>query len=253
MANFASGYIAVNSGWPWIFYTFGIVAIIWSILWLIIVRKSPDVDKWITQTEKDFIIESLKEENGQGKLKTPWKSIAKSAPCYAIFAADIAFLWGFYTLVTQLPEYMEKVLKFNLQNSAAISSLPFLLYPFIALSAGYLADWFLKKKILNITQVRKYFTSFSLLCQMLFLFIVVFVSDTTTIVVCIILSIGIGAVAASGYLANPLDIAPQFSSIIYGISATLSVLTGVISPTLTGLIVTSPVRISGNVTSNVDF
>ncbi|XP_070504442.1 sialin-like [Chironomus tepperi] len=239
-ANFASGYISVHFGWRWIFYVFGIVAIIWSILWLLLARKSPEDDKWITQAEKEYIMESLKEENSQEKLATPWKAIAKSVPCYAIFAADAAFSWGFFTLVTQLPQYMDEVLKFSLQNSATISSFPYLLYPFIAMSAGSLADWFLKRKILTVTQVRKYFNSFALLCQMLFLFIVAFVSDRTTIVVCIILSVGAGAIAASGYLANPLDIASQFSSIIYGISSTFSVLTGVISPTITGFIVTSP-------------
>jgi sugar phosphate permease len=241
-ANFASGYISVHFGWRWIFYVFGIVAIVWSIIWFFVARQSPEQDKWIKQAEKDFIMESLKEENGQEKLKTPWKAIAKSVPCYAIFAADAAFSWGFFTLVTQLPQYMDDVLGFSLQNSATISSFPYLLYPFIAMSAGFLADWLLDRKILNVTQVRKYFNSFAFLCQMLFLLIVAFVSDSTTIVVCIIMSVGAGAIAASGYLANPLDIASQFSSIIYGISSTFSVLTGVISPTLTGFIVTSPVR-----------
>jgi len=241
-ANFFSGYISVHSGWRWIFYTFGIIAIIWSIIWFLFARQSPEQDKWITKAEKEFIIESLKEENGQEKLKTPWKSIVKSVPCYAIFAADAAFSWGFFTLVTQLPQYMEDVLHLNLQNSATISSFPYLLYPFIAMSAGFLADWFLKKKILNVTQVRKIFTGFAFSCQMLFLLIVAFVSNQTVIIVCIILSVGSGAIAASGYLSNALDIASQFSSIIYGVSSTFSVLTGVISPTLTGFIVTSKVR-----------
>ncbi|KAL7051885.1 hypothetical protein ACKWTF_004678 [Chironomus riparius] len=240
MANFASGYITVHFGWSWIFYLFGIIALIWSVVWFLVARQPPQHDKWITEAEREYITESLKEENGQEKLKTPWKAIAKSVPCYAIFAADAAFSWGFFTLVTQLPQYMDEVLGFSLQNSATISSFPYLLYPFIAMSAGFLADWFLKKKILNVTQVRKYFNSFAFLCQMLFLFTVAFVSDKTTIVVCIILSVGAGAIAASGYLANPLDIASQFSSIIYGISSTFSVLTGVISPTLTGFITTTP-------------
>ena len=243
-ANFFSGYISVHFGWRWIFYTFGIIAIIWSIIWLLVARQSPEVDKWITQAEKEFIVESLREENGQEKMKTPWKAIVKSVPCYAIFVADAAFSWGFFTLVTQLPQYMDDILNFDLQNSAMISSFPYLLYPFVAMCTGTLADYFLKKKILTVTQVRKYFNSFAFSCQMLFLFIVAFVSNKTVIVTCIILSVGSGAIAASGYLSNALDISSQFSSIIYGISSTFSVLTGVISPTLTGFIVSTPVRIN---------
>jgi ACS family sodium-dependent inorganic phosphate cotransporter len=55
-------------------------------------------------------------------------------------------------------------------------------------------------------------------------------------VICISLSIGLGAFSMSGFLANTLDIAPQFSSIVLGISNSIATLPGLISPVVTGYI-----------------
>jgi MFS transporter, ACS family, solute carrier family 17 (sodium-dependent inorganic phosphate cotransporter), other len=160
----------------------------------------------------------------------------------SIAVAHFSYTWGYYTLLTYLPAYMNDILDFDLQNSGFISAIPYLLLSILLFVSGYLADWFQIKKFLSITQVRKYFTSLSFFAEMIFLLLAAYFTDTTLIIVCISLSVGLGAFANSGYLANPLDIAPQFSSIILGYSNTFATLPGVISPVLTGYIVQTPVK-----------
>ena len=239
-----SGYISDSFGWEWIFYIFGVAAIIWNILWYTIVYRSPENDRWITTSEREFIAESQKELSGKkAVMKPPWKAIFTSLPVWAIVVAQVSYMWGFFTLLTQLPSYLDEVLKFSLNDSAILSSLPYLVYIIIVFGSGFIADWIFKKKFFSVTQIRIYFNNFTLLSQMVLLFIVAFLTDPTPIIICIMLSVGLGAFASCGYTTNSLDIAPQFSSIVSGISCTFATISGMVSPILTGYIATTPVRL----------
>ncbi len=58
------GYLCVNGfagGWPSIFYVFGCVGIFWFCLWMVLVSKSPEEHRFISQHEKEYIIEQTKE------------------------------------------------------------------------------------------------------------------------------------------------------------------------------------------------
>ena len=213
-------------------------------MWFTIVYRSPENDPWITETEKKFIMDSLADQSGEKAVtKPPWKAIFTSLPVWAIIVTHTAYTWGYFTLLTQLPSFMDEVLHFNLKDSAMLSALPYLIYIIFVFISGFIADWILKKNFFSVTQVRMYFNNFALICQMFFLMAAGFLSTPIPIIVCIVLSVGFGAFASCGYTTNSLDIAPQFSSIITGISSTFATIPGMISPPLSGYIATTPVRI----------
>jgi MFS transporter, ACS family, solute carrier family 17 (sodium-dependent inorganic phosphate cotransporter), other len=241
IAMVSSGYLAVVFGWQSIFYVFGIIGLLWTIAWFSIVHESPDLDPFISLTEKEYIRKSLENEGHLKIANPPWKSILSSKPVYAIAVAHFSYTWGYYTLLTQLPAYMNDILNFDLQNSGFVSAIPFLALSLLLFVSGYLADRLQIKNWLSITQVRKYFTNISFLAEMFFLLLAAYFTNTTTVIVCITLSVGLGAFSISGFLANPLDLAPQYASIIVGFSNTFATLPGLISPILTGYIVTTPV------------
>ncbi|KAL7051883.1 hypothetical protein ACKWTF_004677 [Chironomus riparius] len=243
VANLISGYISDIFGWEWIFYLFGIVSLIWSVLWFTIVYRSPEQDPWITKEEKQFICDSLAEHGGEQAIqitKTPWKKILTSLPVWAIVVAQTSYNWGFHTLLTQLPLFLDEVLAFNLEESSVISAVPYLFLTILVFISGFIADWILKKNLLSITKVRKIFNNSAFILQMLFLMAAAFLVSPTLVIICIILSVGFGAPTSCGYTSNLLDIAPQFSSIISGISSTIASLPGMISPPLSGFIATTP-------------
>jgi hypothetical protein len=75
---------------------------------------------------------------------------------------------------------------------------------------GILADWIKIKNYLTLSQIRKYFTSFSYLAQAITLVIVGYLIDPIASVILITLSITAGSFSAAGFLVNPLDIAPKY-------------------------------------------
>lgn len=69
-----------------------------------------------------------------------------------------------------------------------------------------------------------------------------FLLDPVYSVVLLTIAVGIGAFSLSGFTVNHLDIAPKYASVLMGISNTFGNIPGIVSPILTGYIVSTPVR-----------
>lgn len=101
------GLLAANVSWESIFYIFGTLGLIWYAVWVYVVKGSPAEDPHITKAELAYIKKSLGHlVDGNKNIKHPWKSILTSMPVWAIVASHFSENWGFYTLLTQLPKFM---------------------------------------------------------------------------------------------------------------------------------------------------
>ena len=89
----------------------------------------------------------------------PYKAIFTSVPFYAILIAHCCQNWGFYTLLTELPTYMNKILHFNIRENALLSALPYFIMWVLAISGSYIADFVRSKGYLSTTATRKTFNS----------------------------------------------------------------------------------------------
>ncbi len=49
-------------------------------------------------------------------MNTPWAKIVTSLPMWAIFIAHLSQNWGYWTLATQTPDYIDKVLGFHIHD-----------------------------------------------------------------------------------------------------------------------------------------
>lgn len=46
-------------GWPGVFYTMGVAAIVWAVLWLIFGADTPATSRFISEAEQEYIETSL--------------------------------------------------------------------------------------------------------------------------------------------------------------------------------------------------
>ncbi|KAI8436389.1 hypothetical protein MSG28_009995 [Choristoneura fumiferana] len=113
-------------GWPSVYYVTGITCLAWSILWIIFGASTPGTSRWISKEERKYI------ETNAGsaaiseakKMKTPWRSIWTSLPFWAILLAHSGQSLGFWTLLTEMPSYMDKVLGVDIKNITHIDISP---------------------------------------------------------------------------------------------------------------------------------
>ena len=59
---------------------------------------------------------ALQESESYKPPRTPWLSIARSVPVWAIAVAHMTENYGNYVLLTELPNYMKNVLNYDLKS-----------------------------------------------------------------------------------------------------------------------------------------
>ncbi|GFR81804.1 vesicular glutamate transporter [Elysia marginata] len=216
----------------------GSVAIIWFLLWVILVTESPVGHPGITESELDYIQSSTGYAEDRAKqVHPPWQQILTSAPVWAIAAAHFAANWGFYTWLTELPSFMTHVLKFHMDEGGSLSALPYLVMGIVVCMGGFFSDILRSAFGVPTVLVRKVFTCGAFAIQAVFMVAAGYLMSRAAAVVCLTVAVGVGGFAWSGFSVNHLDIAPQFASILMGLSNTFATLPGIISPALTSVVV----------------
>lgn len=110
-----SGVLAESSmGWPSIFYFSGGFTLLWTVVWLLFGASSPATCARISIDEKKYI-ESMP-GSSHGHLKTPWLSILRSVPVIALVVVHSTQCWGFWSLLTETPSYLQQVFRFNIKE-----------------------------------------------------------------------------------------------------------------------------------------
>lgn len=103
---------------------------------------------------------------------------------------------------------------------------------------GYLADFVQEKGILSTTNVRRYFNCTAFVSQTIFMMLAAYQRDRVLVIVFITFGAALGALSICGYGVNHLDVAPNYASILMGMSNTIATIPGIVSPLIAGFIVT---------------
>lgn len=99
----------------------------------------------------------------------PFRHIITSPAVIALIFAQLGHNFGFFIIVTDLPKYMNDVLKFSIKENGLYSSLPYVCMWVVAQSTGFLSDWLIVKNHMSITNVRKLFTAIGMHIMSLFM------------------------------------------------------------------------------------
>lgn len=233
-----SAWIADTLGWAWIFYIFGAVAIVWYVLWCVVVSESPAEHLTISRNELDYIQQGLTLKKRGLSSPLPWKKMLTSLPVLAIVVAHFAENWGFYTLLTELPSFLSDVMDYDLYKAGTMAALPYVVMVVMVQVGGQLADLIRKFDLLSTTNTRKFFTAGAFMSQALFMTIAAFTMTPGAAISCLSFAVGLGGFAWAGFAVNHLDLAPQYASVLMGISNTVATMPGIVSPSVTGSIVT---------------
>ncbi|KFD58629.1 hypothetical protein M514_00322 [Trichuris suis] len=242
VAFIASGFLAdsnIMGGWPSVFYCFGIAAILWFIIWTIFVSNGPEGHRFIGNAEKTYIVNSLKVEGGSSKGSSfkdiPLKSILTSIPIWAAMISHFTYNWALYVLLTGLPLYFKNVLGFDLKSNGVLSSIPYLVQALIQSAAGQVADTLRTKCKLSTTCVRKLMDCFGHLIPAICVIFVGYVGCNSAAAVALLtLSVGFSGLCGGGFFVNYLDLCPQYTGLVFGISNTLATIPGILGPNITG-------------------
>lgn len=104
-------------GWPSVFYVSGILAIVWCVLWLTVVRSSPDVHPWISEKELKYIQSNVVQATQKKKMiNIPWIQIITSKAVIAYIITKFTINWGWIMMGSRLPIYLQSVLNMTIEK-----------------------------------------------------------------------------------------------------------------------------------------
>ncbi|GIX75014.1 hypothetical protein CEXT_555731 [Caerostris extrusa] len=104
-------------GWPSVYYILGLVGCIWFVFWLCLAYNRPSDHPRISRREIDFIQKGQIQMAEDQKLPVPWKKVLTSMPVWTVAIVSFCSAWGYTTLLTKLPTYLETVLHVPIQKS----------------------------------------------------------------------------------------------------------------------------------------
>ena len=233
---------APYGGWPFVFYVFAALSVIWSISWMFIVYDSPDVHPRISEDERLYISNSVRKDSIDTELDSnksvPWLKILTSLPVWAMFVTNICATFGTDLFITNMPTYMREVLLFDVKTIGFLSFLPYIGSTLVIYISGIIFDAIVNHDIMSKKVARRICNTVSLMGSGLFLFGLVFVdcSEPYAAVALLFLTVSFtGAQIGAGFIAYPSDIAPRFSGIILAISNSLATVSGFLSPLAVGI------------------
>ncbi|EEB14003.1 sialin, putative [Pediculus humanus corporis] len=230
------GFLISFFGWESVFYVTGVIGFLWSVVWFLVVFDTPAQHPRITVQEKNFIENAIGTTSGPGKPHAvPWKNILTSVPVWSIIITHACSVYGYFTVINQLPTFTKYILHYNIKANGLLSSLPYLGKYVFAVITSYLADYFRKTNKLTTTATRKIFTSFAVIVPGFLMIIQVYFGyDKIASIVIFTLALTVNGGVTAGYLSNGLDIAPNYSGTIFGLANTLSSLGGFLSTLMVG-------------------
>ncbi|XP_063699068.1 putative inorganic phosphate cotransporter isoform X2 [Culicoides brevitarsis] len=237
LGTYLSGVLLHNFDWPWVFYFFGVIGLLWFILFTLLCYSDPGSHPFIKDREKEYLNKELGQLTRDKTLPpTPWMAIITNGPMLALIAAQIGHDWGFFIMVTDLPKYMSDVLHFSIKENGLYSSLPYMMMWLVSVTSGILGDWLIKTGRIGITASRKLFTTIASVGPAIFIMLASYAGcDKTLVVVHFTIAMGIMGTFYPGMKVNPLDLSPNYAGTLMALTNGIGAITGIITPALVGL------------------
>ncbi|XP_035743008.1 putative inorganic phosphate cotransporter [Vespa mandarinia] len=228
-----SGVILQDSpiGWAAVFYVFGAIGILWFIMWIILCYNNPDEHPFISERELKYLHDRMSAHTHKKPPLVPWRHMFTSVPFWALVAAQVGHDWGFFTMVTDLPTYMNNVMKFSIKNNGYLSSLPYLCMWISSLISSWLADKMITSGFMSRTNVRKLGTTIASIGPGAFLVGASYGECDRTIVV-VMFTIGMTLMGTfyPGMKVNGLDLSPNYSGSLMAVVNGIGALSGILTP-----------------------
>jgi MFS transporter, ACS family, solute carrier family 17 (sodium-dependent inorganic phosphate cotransporter), other len=250
-----------GSGWPAVFYAFGLCGLAWSLLFIATVTESdgsPSVAGVPThETRSGFrtrayhLAAPAGGSGGEAGLADEDEAVLptlvellRERAVVAILIAHLCATNGFFIMVVWLPSYL--VLRFGVgvSNSAVLSVAPFVTMFVVSNVSGVLADFAIRRGR-DRTWVRKAMQSVGFVGPSVFLALLM-TAKTEYVAVCLVtIGLGLSSFSQAGVYCNHQDIAgsAKVAGVLLGMSNTVASLPGIFGVSLTGFIID---RTNGN-------
>ena len=224
--------------WELVFYSFGMLGIIWVFYWQKSITTLPESHPKILKEELELIQKEAPAKSVADSI--PFLQLISNGPFMAIVVATFCNNWALFTLLSYLPKFVNSPISMgglgiDLGSNLFILMilLPSTVSVLSLLAGGYLADMLIKKGIKTII-VRKTANTIGFYGAAFCLYLVTFQDSISHIVLLLCLTNLSSGIGAGGFGVNHAELGPKYTGSLVGISGSLGMIAAIISPIVAG-------------------
>ncbi|XP_063223235.1 sialin-like isoform X2 [Bacillus rossius redtenbacheri] len=237
VSNAVSGNLVDSMGWPFVFYLFSSLVILWTVLWMFFVFDSPNDHPRISEEERLYITESTRQNKSETKARLPWKEILLSVPVWAHIAMALPSNWLNLTLSNALPTYMKKVLHYSTTKAGYFAALPPVFAWLSIITFGFISQWIRRRKYVSHFVAYNIFNGISTVGTAVVLLCLPLVSCDARATICLLsAAVALSGAYIGGSQLNHMDLAVNYSGTLFGLSTAVFSAVSILAPTITGLL-----------------
>lgn len=232
--------IIASYSWEWVFYSFGMLGVIWFFFWQRDITSYPSDHKNISHKELELIIEKAPTNSSAPKISI--LRLLKNLPFLAITVATFCHNWALFTFLSYLPKFVNSPASLGglgISLDSRIFILLILIPSFFSvislIAGGFLADNLIKKKY-QVIKVRKAVNSIGFFGSAFCLFLIPFQESHLFIISLLCATNICTGIAAGGFGVNHADLGPKYTGALVGIAGSLGMTAAVIGPLVAGFI-----------------
>lgn len=229
-------WIMTHYGWRSTFVVFGVLGVLWAIVWYIYYRDTPEEHAGVNKAELTLIHQGLGGPRTGTGQSVPWRMIFRSNTVLAL--STMYFLYGlcFTFFMTWFPTYLKDHRGMTLTKMGIYSSLPLLAGTLGNLFGGLASD-FLAHRTNNLKWARRGVAVFGFLLAATGIVPAALTTDSEACVAYTCLGmLGLELTVAVSW-AIPLDIGGDFAGSVSAVMNMCGNMGGLISPVLMAYLV----------------
>ncbi|UMM11677.1 hypothetical protein L5515_000844 [Caenorhabditis briggsae] len=231
--------LPIFEGWPLVFIVYGLIGVIFLIVWHVRLADKPRESRYITATELTYI-KGGKQKRSRAETivrPTPYMKIILNGCVCAICVCSFAQSFVLVALVTYLPKYNQIALKMNLTYNGIWSSLPFFIQMITKLLFAVIADKVKQAKV-NATLVTKVSNAIASFVSAAFIVLAALTpfGSAELVQLSIIISMAAFSAYVPGYNTSIVTVAPQFTAFISSYAQLYAQIASTLAPILIGRI-----------------
>ncbi len=220
-------------GWPWAFYLFGALGVIWFAVWQKAIARSPRLQQGISAEELAMI--EADDDPEDTTPAPPLRELLRSRAVWAIIIAHFCNNWSLYVLLSWLPTFVSQGLGVDYKSVGLYAMVPHVASFFFLNLAGNVADGLIRRGM-DVTKVRKLMQSIGFGGIITALMIVGEVDSAWLAIAVMTVGNAVGAFVTGGFASNHMDIAPRHAGILMGLTNTAGTIPGIIGVYVSGMI-----------------
>ena len=229
-----SGWLVRRYGWAMPFYVFGVVGLLWLILWFRQVENDPGTDRRLSDEER-ALLQAMRPTT-KAAAGVPLRRLLLRAPVLGIVAGHTAFGWSLTVLLSWLPSYFRDVQGLSIAESGLFSAAPWLTMVVLGNLAAAMADRLIQRGV-SVTTTRKLMQCGALIVSAVLLLALREAHSAAAALVLLCGATGALSCTWAGVMPAYLEVAPRDSAVLLGFGNTFAQIPGIVGVAATGWLI----------------